>query len=167
MNPKCYSFESPIGKLTVYFVETDIIALSFAEEGDNFKYIERYYGTPVEVDKVDYNYHEEVIKYLEGKLKDFTMPFSFKGTPFQESVWRELVNIPYGETRTYKELAEKVGCPKGPRAVGGALNKNPIAIIVPCHRVIGTNGKLVGFAGGLDIKDKLLSLEKNNLENYT
>lgn len=167
MNPKCYSFESPIGKLTVYFVETDIIALSFAEEGDNLKYIKRYYGTPVEVDKVDYNYHEEVIKYLEGKLKDFTMPFSFKGTPFQESVWRELVNIPYGETRTYKELAEKVGCPKGPRAVGGALNKNPIAIIVPCHRVIGTNGKLVGFAGGLDIKDKLLSLEKNNLENYT
>lgn len=162
MYPKYYSFESPIGKLTLYFVETDIIALSFAEEGDNLKYIERYYGTPVEVDKENYNYHEEVIKYLEGKLKEFNMPIAFKGTPFQESVWKELLNIPYGETRTYKELAEKVGCPKGPRAVGGALNKNPIAIIVPCHRVVGSDGNLVGFAGGIELKDKLLKLEINN-----
>lgn len=164
MNPKYYSFESPIGKLTVYFTENGIIALSFAEEGDNLKYIERYYSTPIEVDKKDYNYHEEIIKYLNGNLKRFTLPIFFKGTPFQESVWKELLNIPYGETRTYKELAENVGCPKGPRAVGGALNKNPIAIIVPCHRVIGSNGKLVGFAGGLDIKSRLLELEKNNVE---
>jgi O-6-methylguanine DNA methyltransferase len=161
MTPKYYQFQSTIGKLTVYFTEQGVIALSFAGEGDNLKYIEKYYGTPVEVDKKDYNYHEEIIKYLEGNLKEFTIPFSFKGTKFQEKVWTELLNIPYGETRTYKELAEKVGCPKGYRAVGGALNKNPIAIIVPCHRVVGSNGKLVGFAGGLDIKFELLSLEKN------
>lgn len=165
MNTKFYSFRSPIGNLTVYFTDKGIIALSFDEEGDNLKYIERYYDTPMEVDKKDYNYHEEIIKYLEGKLKEFTIPFSFKGTEFQEVVWKELLNIPYGETRTYKELAEKVGCPKGPRAVGGALNKNPIAIIVPCHRVVGSNGKLVGFAGGVDLKAKLIDLEKNNIEN--
>lgn len=162
MNPKYYSFESPIGKLTVYFAEKGIIALSFAGEGDNHRYIERYYGTPSEVDQKEYNYHEEIISYLKGELKEFTVPISFKGTPFQESVWKELLNIPYGETRTYKKLAEKIGCPKGPRAVGGALNKNPIAIIVPCHRVVGSNGNLVGFAGGIELKDKLLKLEMNN-----
>lgn len=163
MNPKYYSFESPIGKLTVYFTDEGIVSLIFAEEGDNHKYIERYYGTPILVEQKDYNYHEEIIKYLKGELKEFTVPISFKGTSFQESVWRELLNIPYGETLTYKKLAEKVGCPKGPRAVGGALNKNPIAIIVPCHRVVGSNGKLVGFAGGLELKDKLLNLEKDNI----
>lgn len=163
MNPKYYSFESPIGKLTVYFTDEGIVSLIFAEEGDNHKYIERYYGTPILVEQKDYNYHEEIIKYLKGDLKEFTVPISFKGTSFQESVWMELLNIPYGETLTYKKLAEKVGCPKGPRAVGGALNKNPIAIIVPCHRVVGSNGKLVGFAGGLELKDKLLNLEKDNI----
>jgi len=162
MNPKFYSFDSSIGKLTIYFIENEIIALSF-KGGDNLRYIERYYGTPVELESKDYNYHEEIIRYLEGELKEFTIPFSFKGTSFQESVWNELLNIPYGETRTYKELAEKVGCPKGSRAVGGALNKNPIAIIVPCHRVVGSNGKLVGFAGGIELKSKLLKLEKYNI----
>lgn len=164
MNPKCYSFQSPIGKLKLYFIEESIIGLSFQEEGDNLKYIERYYGTPTEVDGKDYNYHEEIIQYLDGKLKDFTLPISFKGTEFQNRVWNGLLSIPYGETRSYKELAEKVGCPKGPRAVGGALNKTPISIIIPWHRVIGTNGQLVGFGGGLDVKEKLLTLEKDNLE---
>lgn len=163
MTPKYYQFQSPIGKLTVYFTEDSVIALTFQEE-DNLKYIERYYGTPIEVDKEDYDYHIDINKYLNGELKEFAIPFSIKGTEFQEKVWKELLNIPYGETRTYKELAERVGCPKGPRAVGGALNKNPIAIIVPWHRVIGTNGKLVGFAGGLDLKSRLLVIEKNNIE---
>lgn len=131
MTPKYYRFQSPIGELTLYFTEEGIIGLSFQEEVKDYKHIERYYGTPIEVDKKDYNYHYEIIKYLEGNLKEFTIPFALKGTKFQEKVWKELLNIPYGETRTYKELAENIGCPKGPRAVGGALNKNPIAIIVP------------------------------------
>ena len=164
MNPKCYSFQSSIGKLKLYFIRESIIGLSFQEEGDNLKYIEKYYGTPIEVDKKDYNYHEEIIQYLDGELKKFTVPISFKGTEFQNRVWNGLLSIPYGETRSYKQLAEKVGCPKGPRAVGGALNKTPISIIIPWHRVIGTNGQLVGFGGGLDVKEKLLTLEKNNLE---
>lgn len=160
MNPKYYRFESPIGELTVYFTEEGIVGLSFHEEGKDYKHIERYYGKPVEVDKKDYDYHNEIIEYLQGNLREFSLPFLLKGTDFQEKVWNELLNIPYGEVRTYKDLAESIGCPKGPRAVGGALNKNPVAIIVPWHRVIGTNGKLVGFAGGLSLKEKLLELEK-------
>lgn len=161
MNPKYYTFQSPIGDLTIFFTDEGIIGLSFQEE-DIFDYIEKYYGTPVEVNKDNYNYHHEIIKYLEGDLKEFTLPISLKGSEFQKKVWNELLNIPYGETRTYKEIAEKVNCPKGFRAVGNALNKNPIPIIVPCHRVVGSNGKLVGFAGGIELKNRLLELERNN-----
>ena len=87
------------------------------------------------------------------------MPLSLKGTPFQMKVWEELRKIPYGETLSYGQIAENVGNPKAARAVGMANNKNPIMIIVPCHRVIGKNGKLVGYAGGVDIKEKLLKIE--------
>lgn len=163
MKPKYYSFNSIIGKLKLYFNEEGIIGLSFFKEGDNHNYIKRYYGEPTKANKNDYNYHNEIIQYLEGRLREFTVPISFKGTSFQHKVWDELLKIPYGQTKTYKEVAEDINCPKGYRAVGGALNKNPISIIVPCHRVIGSSGKLVGFAGGLDTKNKLLKLEKNNV----
>lgn len=85
-----------------------------------------------------------------------------KGTEFQKKVWKQLTYIPYGETRTYKEIAVAIGNPKASRAVGMANNKNPITIVVPCHRVVGSNGKMVGYAGGLDMKKKLLDLEKRN-----
>lgn len=160
--PRYYSFNSNLGELKLYFDKGGIIALSFYDEGTNHHIIKKYYEDPIEVNKNDYIYHEEIIKYLEGNLKKFTIPFSFKGTTFQRKVWNELLNIPYGETRTYKEIAKNIGCEKGYRAVGGALNKNPIPIIVPCHRVIGSSGKMVGFAGGLDIKEKLLNIEKQN-----
>lgn len=156
-----YSFDSKLGKLYMYFNEEGVIGLAFGEK-DNQNNIKRYYEDSIKVDIKDYNYHDEILKYLDGDLKKFTVPFSFKGTPFQVKVWKELLNIPYGETRTYKEMANSIGSPKGYRAVGGALNKNPISIIVPCHRVIGSSGKLVGFGGGLDIKEKLLQLEKQN-----
>lgn len=102
----------------------------------------------------------QIEEYLQGKRKNFSLPIALQGTDFQQKVWQELLNIPYGETRSYKQIAEKIGCPKGYRAVGMANNKNPIAIIVPCHRVIGQNKKLVGYAGGIDIKEKLLKLEE-------
>lgn len=102
----------------------------------------------------------QIEEYLQGKRKKFSLPIALQGTDFQQKVWQELLNIPYGETRSYKQIAEKIGCPKGYRAVGMANNKNPIAIIVPCHRVIGQNKKLVGYAGGIDIKEKLLKLEE-------
>lgn len=104
----------------------------------------------------------ELLEYMEGKRKVFTVPYRLTGgTPFQRKVWEALKTIPYGETRSYREIAEAVGSPKACRAVGGANHNNPIMILVPCHRVIGANGKLVGFGGGLPMKKALLELEKN------
>lgn len=102
-------------------------------------------------------------EYFAGKRRDFDLPLAPKGTPFQQKVWQALQTIPYGETRTYKQIAEQIGNPLGCRAVGMANNKNPIGIIIPCHRVIGVNGKLVGYAGGLPLKSRLLELEKGNM----
>lgn len=101
-------------------------------------------------------------EYLEGKRNSFDLPLNPKGTEFQKKVWAALCDIPYGETRSYKQIAEAVDNPKGCRAVGMANNKNPIMIFIPCHRVLGSNGSLTGYAGGLDMKEKLLSLEKGN-----
>ena len=97
--------------------------------------------------------------YFSGKLKSFDVKLAPEGTEFQKSVWKALCEIPYGETRTYGEIAKSIGNPKASRAVGLANNRNPIAIIVPCHRVIGANGKLTGYASGLDVKEFLLRLE--------
>ena len=99
-------------------------------------------------------------EYFEGQRKEFDLPLAARGTPFQLRVWAALRQIPYGETRTYADIAAAVGCPRGFRAVGMANNKNPIAIITPCHRVIGKGGALVGFGGGLETKQKLLELEE-------
>lgn len=101
-------------------------------------------------------------EYLEGKRNSFDLPLNPKGTEFQKKVWAALCDIPYGETRSYKQIAECVGNPKACRAVGMANNKNPIMIFIPCHRVVGSDGSLTGYAGGLDMKEKLLSLEKGN-----
>lgn len=98
-------------------------------------------------------------EYLTGMRREFTLPLHPIGTPFQLQVWEELRRIPYGETTSYGEIALKVGNPKGQRAVGMANHRNPIGIVVPCHRVIGKNGNLTGYAGGLDIKQRLLELE--------
>lgn len=97
--------------------------------------------------------------YLAGRLKEFYLPLAPKGTPFMLSVWAELLKIPYGQTRSYGEIARAIGNPGAMRAVGMANNRNPIAIIIPCHRVIGADGRLVGYGGGLPIKEKLLALE--------
>lgn len=101
-------------------------------------------------------------EYFSGKRCVFDVPLSVKGTEFQKSVWRALQQIPYGETRSYKDIAEAIGNPKASRAVGMANNCNKIMIIIPCHRVIGANGKLVGYAGGLDVKEKLLTFESGH-----
>lgn len=98
-------------------------------------------------------------EYFAGNRRTFDLPLKPAGTPFQLRVWEALRRIPCGKTATYGEIAAAVGCPKGPRAVGMANNRNPIAIFIPCHRVIGADGKLVGYAGGLDVKRRLLDLE--------
>lgn len=101
--------------------------------------------------------------YFRGELKEFDLPLSLDGTTFQVNVWKKLCTIPYGTTISYGELAQRIGNPKAMRAVGLANGSNPIAIIVPCHRVIGSNGKLTGYGGGLPIKEKLLALESRQL----
>lgn len=99
-------------------------------------------------------------EYFQGKRTTFSLPFKLTGTPFQLAVWKELQNIPYGQTTSY--IAQKINKPKAYRAVGMANNKNPLPIIIPCHRVIGSNGKLIGYAGGLKLKNYLLELEKSH-----
>lgn len=101
-------------------------------------------------------------EYFQRKRTTFSLPFKLTGTPFQLAVWKELQNIPYGQTTSYKEIAQKINKPKAYRAVGMANNKNPLPIIIPCHRVIGSNGKLIGYAGGLKLKNYLLELEKSH-----
>lgn len=105
----------------------------------------------------------ELTEYFDGKRTQFDIPLSLHGTPFQKAVWEALCHIPYGETRSYKEIAAAVGNPKASRAIGMANNKNPIPLLVPCHRVIGASGLLVGYAGGLELKKKLLQLENKAL----
>jgi methylated-DNA-[protein]-cysteine S-methyltransferase len=101
--------------------------------------------------------------YFAGELETFDLPLAPEGTSFQQKVWSELCNIPYGETISYGELARRIGNPNASRAVGLANGSNPIPIVIPCHRVIGSNGKLTGYGGGLPIKEKLLALERRQL----
>ena len=109
---------------------------------------------------------KQLLEYLEGKRKNFTVPLNPKGTKFMKEVWTALQEIPYGETRTYGQIAQRIGKPKAARGIGMANHRNPIPIIIPCHRVIGSNGKLVGYALGMEKKEFLLMLEgidKNEL----
>ncbi|MDR0236590.1 methylated-DNA--[protein]-cysteine S-methyltransferase [Acinetobacter sp.] len=103
---------------------------------------------------------QQLNEYFQGHRTQFDLALDFAGTDFQQKVWQALLTIPFGETRSYKQIAEQIGNVKAVRAVGAANGKNPISIIAPCHRVVGANGKLVGFAGGLENKDILLKIEK-------
>lgn len=106
---------------------------------------------------------KEISEYLEGKRKIFSVPLDIVGTPFQKSVWKELLKIPYGKTCTYRDIAKKIKNEKAVRAVGTANGRNPLSLIIPCHRVIATSGELAGYAGGIRIKAKLLKMEKELL----
>ncbi|WMJ83499.1 methylated-DNA--[protein]-cysteine S-methyltransferase [Oscillospiraceae bacterium LTW-04] len=105
------------------------------------------------------NVFAQIVEYLAGQRKNFDFPYILYGTPFQKKVWRALCDIPYGETRSYKQLAEAVDNPNACRAVGMANHRNPMMIVVPCHRVVGASGKLTGYTGGLEMKAALLKLE--------
>lgn len=149
-----FCYESNMGKIIIV---DNGVAITYIDFGDKFE-------EEVEIKEsvLTKETFKQLSEYFNGKRKEFNLPLDPVGTKFQKSVWMALLNIPYGETRTYKEIAIKVGNEKGARAVGMANNKNPISIIIPCHRVIGSNKKLVGYAGGLHIKEKLLDLERLN-----
>lgn len=104
---------------------------------------------------------EQLERYLAGALREFSLPLRPEGTPFQRRVWQALCAVPYGRTASYKDIAAAVGSPKACRAVGLANNKNPLPIFIPCHRIIGADGRLVGYGGGLDMKRRLLTLEQS------
>lgn len=146
-------WQSPVGM--VYILEQDgfIHELGFGELPAE---------ATVHESEVLQEARRQLEQYFAGKRKHFELPLSLSGTDFQLAVWAALQNIPYGETRSYQQIAAEVGNEKAVRAVGGANNKNRLAIIIPCHRVIGKNGKLVGYAGGMDFKEFLLALERSH-----
>ena len=146
---------TPIGYLEIEENDNYIVSVKLIKELSNDKYVD---DNNIILNKAK----QQINEYFLRKRKIFDLPIKFNGTEFQKSVWNSLLNIPYGKTKSYKDIAKDVGNVKACRAVGMANNKNPIMIIVPCHRVIGTNGKLVGYACGLDIKKKLLELESSN-----
>ena len=148
-----YCFNSPIG---IIKIEDNGIAVTAVCIDKNFQ---GDFGTASSVSKIA---EKQLKEYFCGKRRAFDLPIEPNGTEFQLKVWNALCQIPYGETRSYKEIAELIGSPKASRAVGGANNKNPIMIIIPCHRVIVADGSLIGYAGGIDTKEKLLELEKSN-----
>ena len=136
--------------------------LKIGYQGETLKLLQRT-DNPIDNDKkTDFTdlVYKDIMEYLNGEITVFDFPYELEGTDFQKKVWKELTRIPYGQTRTYKDIASAIGNKNASRAVGMANNKNPIMIVVPCHRVIGTNGKLVGYAGGLDMKKDLLDLEQ-------
>lgn len=152
--------ETPIGPVLLAGDEEGLKHLIFLEDKEKFKIPDGW------VENGDFfsEISRQLEAYFSGKLKCFDIKLDPEGTEFQKFVWNALCEVPYGETRSYKEIAVSIGNPKAYRAVGLANNRNPIAIIVPCHRVIGANGKLTGYASGLDIKEFLLKLEENNLK---
>jgi methylated-DNA-[protein]-cysteine S-methyltransferase len=160
MTPDTYVhklIDSPYGKLKLVASDKGLAAVLW--ENDDPRRV-RLGPTKPDPDNRFIKQAETQLKaYFSGKLKKFTVRLDFKGTDFQKSVWAALLTIPFGETRSYGEIARQIGRPEASRAVGAANGRNPISIITPCHRVIGTNGKLTGFAGGLDAKDHLLTHE--------
>jgi methylated-DNA-[protein]-cysteine S-methyltransferase len=144
-------YETPIGWLEVVGDEEVIEFVRFVEDESERQMIGRSDIVSTCVQQLD--------EYFKGTRQVFDLPLKQVGTPFQQQVWEALETIPYGETVSYLHVAEKIGNKKAVRAIGGANNKNPIAIIVPCHRVIGKSGKLVGYEGGLWRKEYLLKLE--------
>lgn len=159
--------ETPVGSLTVLSDDEAMLRMDYGKMSDleekYTKWADRFFTNPIFEELTDGmdQLKEEIVAYFHNNQQTFTVPIKLYGTPFQKMVWQALMNaIPYGETRTYKDIALAIGKEKAVRAVGGAVNKNPISIIVPCHRVIGSNGKLVGYNGGIDKKEYLLSLER-------
>jgi methylated-DNA-[protein]-cysteine S-methyltransferase len=153
-----YKFmNSPVGKLKLVASEKGLVAILW--ENDKPSRVRLAELAEDANHPMLQKTEQQLQEYFAGKRMSFSVPLDMKGTPFQKNVWEALLAIPFGETRTYGDLAKKLGNPTATRAVGAANGRNPVSIIVPCHRVIGASGKLTGFAGGLETKAHLLGLE--------
>ena len=152
-----YHYETAIGAVTICETDGSITALQFG----TIEMSGAEHETPLL-----HRAYIQLYEYLSSERTVFTLPLQPQGTAFQQKVWAALQEIPYGKTITYSELAAQIGNPKACRAVGMANHRNPIAILIPCHRVIGKNSSLTGYAGGLQIKERLLALEHSNQRRY-
>lgn len=159
----CTSFDSRIGHIYIASTEQGVCRISIPKETrrDFFSWLHTHFELDSVVENKSRNkeYIDQINRYLNGKLVEFTFPIDLIGTPFQIRVWKELMKIPYGTTITYRQLAKRIGVPKGFQAVGRANGANPIPIVIPCHRVIGSDGSLIGYAAGVKTKEFLLRLE--------
>ena len=144
-------YDFPCGKLKIGYNDAEILSINKTDEQGK--------GEPSSLSDLA---AEQLSEYFDGRRKEFSLPLKMRGTEFQRKVWSALREIPYGETCSYKDLATKIGSPKAVRAVGGANHNNPFIIVVPCHRVIGAGGNLVGYGGGLEMKQLLLELERKH-----
>ena len=149
--------QSPVGTLILGVSAKGLVALDF-DRGQFPPKMNKSVSWQESKDATR-DYVDELNEYFAGRRRDFTFALDLRGTPFQIQCWRALLDIPYGETRTYADIARSIGRPHAYRAVGMANNRNPTAIVVPCHRVIASDGTLCGYGGGLDVKSKLLALE--------
>ncbi|KHE72318.1 methylated-DNA--[protein]-cysteine S-methyltransferase [Halobacillus sp. BBL2006] len=166
------TFNTPLGPMTVLTNDEGVCRIDFGHYEDRIasyqSWKKKHFLKGELVYDPDHKYVQltknEIEEYFNGTRIEFTVPLNCYGTEFQRKVWRMLLHtVPYGETRSYKDIAAAMHTPKAIRAVGGAVNQNPFSIIVPCHRIIGSNGKLVGYAGGLEKKQQLLEFEKNHV----
>ncbi|WP_105614410.1 methylated-DNA--[protein]-cysteine S-methyltransferase [Vallitalea okinawensis] len=149
-------YKSPIGLIEIIGTDEAITSILFSDDRDN---VENMLGekTP----QVMRDCYMEIDAYFKGELEDFSFPYQTSGTEFQKTVWTALTEVPYADTKSYKDIAVSIGNEKAIRAVGSANGKNKLSIVIPCHRIIGSNGKLTGYAGGLWRKEWLLQHEKS------
>lgn len=154
------TYGSPIGTIFLAWTEKGLKTVNFLQDLSPEQILEKF---KLDYDKISQSKNSQAVQqlneYFQGKRKEFSFSYDLNGTPFQQRVWKALTQIPFGSTSSYGDIAKKVGSPGASRAVGSANNKNPIGIIIPCHRVIGANGDLVGYASGLDRKKWLLDFE--------
>ncbi|WP_297522920.1 methylated-DNA--[protein]-cysteine S-methyltransferase [uncultured Clostridium sp.] len=149
-----YIYNSKLGNLIIRATDKALLEISYYNLEDEILSQSK--------NKIIEDTINQLEEYFANKRKKFDLPIEFSGTEFQIKVWKNLLKVPYGETKSYKDIAKMIGNEKAVRAVGGANNKNKISIVVPCHRIVGQSGKLIGYAGGLDKKDLLLKLESKN-----
>src|SRR5215471_17236741 len=158
MSLVCKTMDSPVGKLKLIASDDGLVAVLW--ENDNPRRVRLSESLENESHPILVETQRQLGEYFGGKRNSFSVPLDMRGTRFQKKVWAALRSIPFGETRSYGQLARQLGNPRASRAVGGANGRNPLSIIVPCHRVIGSDGQLSGFAGGLNVKAHLLELEQ-------
>jgi O-6-methylguanine DNA methyltransferase len=156
---------TPVGELVIASTNRGLLRIILPIDGsyhpqDRLRNDSNYYGTLVEDDEKNRLAIDQLLEYFQGMRHDFALPVELRGTDFQISVWKAVARVPYGQTRSYGEIARGIGKPKASRAVGAANGANPIPIVIPCHRIIGADGSMTGFGGGIVLKEKLLQIEK-------